>query len=71
MHIITCFLCFVCSDKTSSVTLMILCDRTYLTTKMLDEKMKNIPESEMKATFPLPVVRKADSKPKPNDEKVI
>jgi len=38
---------------------------------MLDEKMKNIPESEMKATFPLPVVRKADSKPKPNDEKVI
>ena len=50
---------------------MILCDQTYLTTKMLDEKMKNIPESEMKTAFPLPVIRKADSKPKTNDEKVI
>ena len=69
MHIITCFLCFVCSGKTSSVTLTILCDQTYLTTKMLDEKMKNIPESKMKKAFPLPVIRKADSKP--SDEKVI
>jgi hypothetical protein len=48
---------------------MILCDQTYLTTKMLDEKMKNIPESKMKKAFPLPVIRKADSKP--SDEKVI
>ncbi|CAC5371686.1 unnamed protein product [Mytilus coruscus] len=56
------------SDKTTSVSVRVKCDRTYLTTEMLNDKFKNIPEKDLKATFPLPMITKTETKPQTSDK---
>ena len=57
-------------DKTTTISLQVKCDRTYLTTEMLNDKLKSVPEEEIESTFPLPMIRNTDTKPQTNSDEV-
>ena len=48
----------------------ILCDREFLTTDELNEKIKDVPQKDLEATFPLPVIRGSDKNTQQTENRV-